>query len=109
MHDVVVVKAADHMDDGVGIADVAQKLIAQTCPLGSALHQPGDVYELDDGGGVFLWVIQLRQIVQPTVRHGDHAHIGLDGAEGVIGALRARTGNGVEQGALAHIGQAHDT
>jgi hypothetical protein len=53
--------------------------------------------------------VHLGQTVQPRIRHRDHAYIGVDGAEGVIGALRAGVGNGVKQGALAHVGQAHDS
>ena len=109
VHDVVVIKAADHMDDGVGHADVAQELVAQARALGGALHQTGDVHELDDGGSVFFGIVQPGQIIQAAVGHGDHAHIGLDGAEGIVGAFRAGIGDGVEQGALAHIGQTHDT
>ena len=51
----------------------------------------------------------LRQHIQPAVRHRHHAHIGLDGAEGIIGRLRPGVGDGVEQGALAHVRQADDS
>ena len=54
-------------------------------------------------------IVQPSQIIQAAVGHGDHAHIGLDGAEGIVGAFRAGIGDGVEQGALAHIGQTHNT
>ena len=103
MHDVLVVKAADHMDDGVRAADVLQELVAQAGALAGALYQTGDVHELDDGGGLFVRLVHLRQLVQPRVRHGHHAHVGLDGAEGVVGALCPGVGDGVEQGAFANI------
>ena len=61
MHDVLVIEAAHHVDDGVALPDV-----------------------------------------------GHHTHVGIDGAEGAVGALGAGVGNGVEQGALAHIGKAHN-
>ena len=97
------------MDDGVRAADVLQELVAQSRALAGALHQTGDVHELNDRRGVFLGLVHLRQKVQTLVRHGDHAHIGLNGAEGVVGTLGASIGNGVEQSGLAHIGQADDT
>ena len=109
VHDVLVVKASDHMDDGVRAADVLQELVAQAGALAGALYQTGDVHELDDGGRLFVRLVHLRQLVQPLIRHSHHAHIGLDGAEGVVGAFGACVGNGVEQGALAHVGQTHDT
>ena len=109
MDDVIIVKAAHHMDDGVGHADVAQELVAQTLAAGGTLDQTGDVHKLDDSGGGLLGVVHLGQLVQTVVRHRHHAHVGVDGAEGVVGALGAGVGDGVEQGALAHVGQAHDT
>ena len=109
MHDVLIVKAAHHMDNGIGAADILQKLVAQTRTLRGALHQAGNVHKLNDGGGLFLRLIHLRQLVQPLVRHGHYAHIGLDGAKRIVGALSAGIGNGVEQSGLAHIGQADDT
>ena len=103
VHDVLIVKAADHMDDGVRAADVLQELVAQAGALAGALYQTGDVHELDDGGRLFVRLVHLRQLVQPWVRHGHHAHVGLDGAEGVVGALCPGVGDGVEQGAFANI------
>ena len=109
MDDVVIVKAAHHMDNGVSGADVAQKLVAQALAPGGALYQARDVHKLDDGGGEFLGLVQLGQIVQPLVRHGHHAHIGLDGAEGEVCGRRARVGDGVKQSGFAHVGQSDDT
>ena len=109
MDHVLVVKAAHHVDDGVGLADVGQKLVAQALPPGGPLHQSGDVHELDHRRGSLLGVVHLRQLVQTGVGHRHHAHVGVDGAEGVVGALRAGVGNGVEQGALSHIGETHDS
>ena len=109
MDHIVVVKAAHHMDDGVGHADVAQKFVAQALALAGSLDQTGNIHELNDRRGGFLRVVHLRQLVQPVVGDSHHAHIGVDGAEGVVGALRAGVGDGVEQGALPHIGQTHDT
>ena len=107
--DVLVVKAADHVDDGVGLPDVGQELVAQTLALAGALHQAGDVHELDDRRGLLVRLVHLRQLVQPLVRHRHHAHVGVDGAERIVGALRAGVGDGIEQSGLAHIGQSHDS
>ena len=110
MDDVVVVKAAHHMDDGVALPDVPQELVAQARALGRALDQARDVHELDDGGGLFVGLPDLGQLVQPGVGHRHDAAVGLDGAEGVVGRLGvAGRGDGVEKGGLAHVGQADDT
>ena len=107
--DVLVVEAADHMDDGIGHTDVGQEFVAQSLALGGALYQTGDVHKLNDCGGGLFGVVHLGKLVQPVVRDSHHAHIGVDGAEGVIGTLGAGVGDRVEQGALAHVGQTHDT
>ena len=51
---VVVHKAAHHIDDSVGLADVRQKLVAQTFAGAGAGHQAGDVDKLDNGALHFL-------------------------------------------------------
>ena len=107
--DVLIVEAPHYVDNGVRHADVGEELVSQALALAGALHQTRDVHELDDGGGGFLGIIHFAELVQPGVRHGHHAHIGIDGAEGVIGALRAGVGNSVEQGRFPHVGQTHDS
>ena len=97
------------MNDGVGTANVLQKLVAKPRALRRALHQTGNVHKFNDGRGFFVRLIHLRQLVQPCVRHSHHAHIRLDGAEGIVGALRPGVGNGIKQRAFAHIRQPHNT
>ena len=109
MDDVFIHKAAHHMHDGVHLADMAEELVAQALALARALDQTGNIHKLDGGGGHLLRVIHIRQHVQAGIRHQHHAGIGLDGAEGIVGGLRAGLGNGIEKGALAHVGQAHDS
>ena len=109
MGDIAVLEAADHMDDGVGGTDVGQELVAQTLALGSALDQACDVDELDDGRGGLLGGVEVGQPLQTLVGHGNHTHIGVDGAEGVVVGRNAGVGDGIEQSGLAHIGQTNDT
>ena len=110
MDDVVIVKAAYNVHDGVALADVAQELVAQAGTLAGTLHQTGDVHELHDGGGLFVGLPDLGQLVQPLVRHSHDAGVRLDGAEGIVCSLRILGGgDGVEQSGLAHVGQADDT
>ena len=48
-------------------------------------------------------------IVQPLVRDGDDADVGLDGGERVVRRQRPGRGEGVEDGALADVGQTDDS
>ena len=110
MDDVVVIKAAHHMHDGIALADVAQELVAQACTLAGTLDQTGDVYKLHDGRCLFIGLPDLSQLVQPLVRHGHDAAVGLNGAEGVVGGFRVLGGgDGVEQSGLADVRQTDDT
>ena len=109
VHDVFIVKAAHDVHDRIRGADVGQKLVAETLALGRALDEAGDVDKLDHRGGLFLWLIHLSQIIQPRIRHGDHADVRVDGAERIVGDFRARVRNGVEQRGLADVRQADDS
>ncbi len=107
--DVGIIKAADDVNDGVRVADVAEKLVAETFALRRALDKTRDIHELDRGGGVFLRLVHLREIVQPRVRHSDNADVRLDRAERVVRRLRPGVRQRIEKRALAHVGQTHDT
>ena len=88
MDDVVIVEAAHNMDDGVALADVAQKLVAETRALAGTLDQTCNVNKLNDGRRFLVGLPDLGQLVQPRV----------------LGA-----GQRIEQGRLAHVGQTHDS
>ena len=47
---VVVVEAAQHMDNGVSLTDIAQELVAQALATAGTLDQTGDIDDLDRGG-----------------------------------------------------------
>ena len=109
MHDIAGIEAADHMDDGVDLADMRQELVAQALALGRALDQSGDVDELDGGGGELVGLVHLRELVQPRVGDRNHADVGLDGTERIVGGLGAGVGDGVEQRGLSDVGQSDDS
>ena len=50
VHDVRVVEATQHVDDGVRFADVAQELVAQSLALAGTFHQSCDVHDFACGG-----------------------------------------------------------
>ena len=110
MRDVVILEAAQNMDDRVNFADIGEELVAQPLPLGRAAHQAGNVDEaqlrFDDLGAA----ADPGDGLQPIVGHRHAALIGFDRAEGIVRRLRRlRFGERIEQGGLAHIGKADDT
>jgi len=104
MGHVGILEAAHHVYNGIGGADVAQELVAQTFALGSTLHKTCNVHEFNHSRRYFFGVVELRQPIQPLVGHGNHTNVGVDGAECVVVRRHTCVGNGVEQGGLAHIG-----
>ena len=109
VHDVLVGEAAHHLDDGVDFADVLQELVAQALTLRGALHQAGDIHELEGRGNDHLGLGELRERRQPIVGHHHDADVGLDGAERIVRGLGlASLGEGVEERGLANVRQADD-
>ena len=108
MHDIVVIKAAHHVYNRIGFADVGEKLVAQALALARACHQAGNVDKFHNRRLHFLRVYNFRQRRHARVGHFHNAHIGLDGAERIIGRLDARLGQGVEKGGFSDVGQADD-
>lgn len=49
--DVGIIKAADDVNDGIGVADIAEELVAETFALRRALDKTRDIHELDRGRG----------------------------------------------------------
>ena len=98
MGDVVVVETAQHMDDGIGGANVAQELVAESLAFGGAFYKTGNIHYLDSSrnhtGGMF----HLDQFGQPFIGYCDNTHIGLDGTKGEICRLGLGIAQTVEEG-----------
>ena len=104
-----VLETSDHLDDGIALPDVGQELVSEPLSLGSALHKAGNVIKLHRRRHGLERFRHLNKLVQPRVRHGDHADVGLDRAKRKVGCLRLSVlADGVEHGRLADVGQAHD-
>ena len=107
--DVVVVEAADHVDDGVALADVGEEVVALAFALGGAGDEAGDVDDVDRGRDDDLRAGDDLQLLHAVVGHEDHADVGLDRAERVVGRFGlTRAREGVEEGRLAHVGESDD-
>ena len=109
MYNIGILEAAKHVDDRVGLADIGEELVAQPLTLAGAAHEPGDVYDLHRRRDDALWVDDVGEGIEPLIRHGDRAEVGLNGAEGEVGRLRLGIGERIEESGLADIGQSDDT
>ncbi len=106
MLDVVILEAAQHVDDRIDLADVAEELVAEAFALGRATDEPRDVDEAELGRDDLGRLGDPRQRIEPRVGHPDVADIGLDRAERIVRRLRRlRLGQRIEQRRLADIGQ----
>ena len=107
--DILIVKATDDVDDRIHLADVGQELVAQPLALARAAHQSRDIHKLHHRRGGLFRVVQVGQRLQALVRHGHHADVGVDGAERVVRALRARLRDCIEQSRFPDIRKPDDT
>ena len=109
-HDIRVLEVTDHLADGIALADVGQELVAQACALGSgALHQTGDIDELNGGREDASGVHDLCERVQAVVRNVDDADVRVDRGEGIVRGQATLLGESGEQRGLAHVGQTDDS
>ncbi len=109
MGDVVVLEAAQHVGDGVDLADVGEELVAEPLAARGAAHEPGDVDEGQPRRDHPGRAGDLGQPLEARVGHRHLADVGLDGAEGIVlGRGRGGRGERVEQRRLADVGQTDD-
>ena len=109
MGDVVIVEAAQYVQDGIRLTNVGQELITQPFALARTLDQPCDVHDLYGGGYDALGVYDLCKLIETLIGDGDHADVRLDGTEGEVGGLCLRIGEAVEEGRLPDVWEAYDT
>mgnify|MGYP000650737988 CR=1 FL=1 len=110
MDDVVIVKTADHLHDGVHFPDIRQELVAQARAFRGPFHEAGNVHEFNERGNDLFRAGHVGKHLQACVRHGHHAHIRVNGAEGVIGRLGlAGSGDRIEEGGFADVGETYNT
>ena len=108
VNDVVILEAAHHVGNGIGLADVGEELVAQAFALRRAFYQAGDIDELHGGRQHALRLDDFSQCIQARVGHWHDAAVGFDGAEREVLGRDPGFGEGVEQGGLADVGQADD-
>lgn len=108
-HHIVVVEAADDVDDRVALTDVAEELVAEALALGGTLHQSGDIHDLTGGGHDTSRMHDLGELRQTLVGNGDDTEVRFNRTEREVGCLCLSARQTVEKRGLAHIRQSHDT
>src|SRR5690606_41992187 len=66
--DLVVLEAAQHMHDGIDLADVGEELVAQPFSLGRASDEAGDIDKGDAGRDDFLRSCRRRDLDRKSTR-----------------------------------------
>ena len=87
MDDIVVIEAAQHMQDGIRLPDIRKELVSKSFPTGSTFHQAGDIHNFHRGGNGAFGLANIREHLQPLVGHVGGTHVRVDGTKREIGAL----------------------
>ena len=95
---LAVGEATDHHGDGIGLADVREKAVAESLPLGSTGNEAGDIDKLDGRRHRLGRFRGLGQPLQAFVRDRSQGAVGLHRAKRVVFRRRRTVGEGVEQG-----------
>ena len=90
-------KDADDLADGIALPDGGQELVAEPLASRGAPDDAGDVDEGDHGRQDLLRVEDAGEDLETRVGHGHHAHVGLDGGEGVVRRQHIVAGESVEE------------
>ena len=109
MGNIIIVKAPQHVDYCIGLANVCQEFISQSLATAGTFHQSGDVNYLHCCGNNLSRMNQLGETIESLVGDSNHAHVGFDSTEREICRLRLSIRQAVKQGGLAHIRQSHNT
>src|SRR5690606_38721026 len=108
VNDVGVVEHADDLTDRVGLTDVGEELVAQPRALRRPFDDARDIHEGHGRRDGLLRTEDLRQLVEAWVRQRHHPDVGFDRGERIVRRQHAVTGQSVEQGGLAYVGQTDD-
>ena len=95
---ISVVKAAENVDNGIGLAYVSEKLVSQSLAFACAFHNAGYVHDFHRCGNNSSRMDNFGKAVEACVGHSNYSHIGFYGAKGEVCSLRFSTAKTVEQG-----------
>ena len=107
MDHVAVVETAEHVEDGVALADVGEELVAEAFAAAGALDEAGYIDYIDCGGDGALGMAYFGQDLQAAVGNVRGAEIRLDCTEREVGALGLAATDAVEKRRFTNVRQAH--
>ena len=94
-----------HFNNGVHLADMGEKFIAQPGAFRGPLDQSGNIHELHHRGNGFLGLGHLREFFQPLIGHRHNSDRRVNGAKRII--LRRHTffGKHIKKRGFPHVRQ----
>jgi hypothetical protein len=96
MDHVVIVKTAQDMQDGIGLPDICQELVAQSFPFAGPFDESGDIHDIHGSRDNALGIDQFFQFLQSLIRHVHNTNIGFYCAKRKISALGFSIGQTIE-------------
>ena len=69
MNHIVILKATNHVNNGVDLTDVGQELVPKAFSLAGSFHQAGDIHKFHPCGDGFGAFAQIRELLQPRIRN----------------------------------------
>ena len=108
MRHVRVLECAHHERRRVGLANMAEKAVAEPLAATRAAHKTGDVRECHRRRDHLRWLEQGGKTVETRIGDGHDAGVRLDGGERIVADCRARLGHRVEERRLTGVWQSDD-
>ena len=97
VHDVIVVEAADDVNDGVALSDIGKEVVALAFALRGAGDEAGDVNDVDRGRDDDFGASNGLQFLHAFIGDEHDADIRLNRAKRVILCCNTSFGKGIEQ------------
>jgi hypothetical protein len=108
--DIRVFETTNDLDDGVHLADMAEKLVPEAFALACSFDETRNINELDGRGDNSLRLGEGRKPVQALVRDVNDAQVRLDRTEGEVCSMGlAAPSNRIEKRGFADVWQPDDT
>jgi hypothetical protein len=109
MNHITILKQSHHMGNCIHIANMTQKLVAQSLPLTGTAHQTGNIDKFKAGRHYTTGFFHIRQNLQTIIRHRYDPGIGFNRAKGEVCSFGAATAQSIEQSGFADVGQTDQT
>ena len=106
---VIIGKAAHNVNKSIHFANVCKKFVAKAFAFCGAFYKAGDINKFNSGRGIFFRFVNFRKFIKAGFRNGNNAHVGFDGAEGIVCGLCAGVGDCVKKGGFAYVRKSDHT